>query len=132
MLNKYLKKGPFYGAFFIGTLLLFNGCAPKENFINSFTKQQQNNVEIFTVRNFFTQNKFQLYFDVVNRNKEVTIGKIKLYVFDRNCKNVKESDKSNKILSSDPVFIRPMQIGVVSFYPKKKVTCYTIRNIEKY
>ncbi|MAJ57730.1 MAG: hypothetical protein CMI74_06665 [Candidatus Pelagibacter sp.] len=132
MLNKYLKKGPFYGAFFIGTLLLFKGCAPKENFINSFTKQQQNNVEIFTVRNFFTQNKFQLYFDVVNRNKEVTIGKINLYVFDRNCKNVKESDKSNKILSSDPVFIRPMQIGVVSFYPKKKVTCYTIRNIEKY
>ena len=132
MLNKYLKKGPFYGAFFIGTLLLFNGCAPKENFINSFTKQQQNNVEIFTVRNFFTQNKFQLYFDVVNRNKDVTIAKINLYVFDEDCKNVKENDKSDKILSSTPVFIRPMQIGVVSFYTDKRITCFIIRNIEKY
>ena len=132
MLKNYLKKGPYHGAFFICALILLSNCATKNNFQNSFTIKQQKNVEIFTVRDFYTQNKYQLYFDVINRNKNVTIAKINLYIFDGDCKNVKDNDKSDKILSSAPVFIRPMQIGVVSFYPNKRITCYIIRNIEKY
>ena len=34
---------------------------------------------------------------------------------------LKENDKSDEILSSTPVFIRPMQIGVVSFILTKEL-----------
>ena len=74
----------------------------------------------FLLWDFYTQNKYQLYFDVVNRNKDVTIAKINLYVFDEIVKMLKKMIYQMKFYLSTPVFIRPMQIGVVSFYPDKE------------
>ena len=53
------------------------------------------------MRDFYTQNKYQLYFDVVNRNKDVTIAKINLYIFDEIVKMLK------------------IMINLIKFYPQR-------------
>ena len=97
-----------------------------------FSKKQASNVEIFTIRDFFTQGKFQLYFDVFNKNEGVTIGQMAIYVFNKDCNQVPNNAKSNKILYSNPVFIGPYKNGVITFFPGKRLKCYTIKGFKKY
>ena len=79
MFKNLIKKGPVIRAFFFSSLFIFYSCTHSKNTeqsLNFFTEQQKSNVEIFTVRDFYTQGKYQLYFDVFNKNEDVTIGRM--------------------------------------------------------
>ena len=99
---------------------------------NNFNKSQKANVEIFTVRDFFTQGIHQLYIDVFNKNEDVTIGGMTLYIFDKNCDEVKDDDTSKNTIKSKPVFIGPYKNGVITFHPGKRLKCYLVKNFHKY
>ena len=55
-----------------------------------------------------------------------------IYVFDKDCKNVSDNEKSNNIIYSNNVFIGPYKNGVITFFPKKRLKCYTVMGFEKY
>ena len=135
MIKKYFKKGPFLRAFFFALFLILANCThskiTKTN-LNLFSKKQTANVEIFTVRDFFTQGKYQLYFDVFNKNEDVTIGRMAIYVFNQDCNLVNEDSTSNIVLYSNYVFIGPYKNGVITFFPRKRLKCYTVKGFEKY
>lgn len=135
MLKNLIKKGPGIRAFFFTLFVFLINCSStqqvKEN-LNFFSKKQVSNVEIFTVRDFYTQGKFQLYFDVFNKNEDVTIGRMAIYIFNKDCDKVPDDAKSNKILYSNPVFIGPYKNGVITFFPGKRLKCYTVKGFEKY
>lgn len=135
MIKKYFKKGPFLRAFFFALFLILANCThskiTKTN-LNFFSKKQTANVEIFTVRDFFTQGKYQLYFDVFNKNEDVTIGRMAIYVFNQDCNLVNEDSTSNIVLYSNYVFIGPYKNGVITFFPRKRLKCYTVKGFEKY
>ncbi|MEK9717243.1 MAG: hypothetical protein VW228_02955 [Pelagibacteraceae bacterium] len=132
MKNIFNIKGPLTGAFFILCLFILTNCASTKNQNNYFTKQQQANVEIFTVRDFKTHGLYQLFFDVFNKNENVSIGVMVLYVFDKDCDNVKDNETSNKIIKSNPAYIGPYQNGVITFLPGKRLKCYLVKGYEKY
>ena len=127
-----IKKGPFLRAFFFILLLAPFHCSHNKKNSNFFSEVQKSNVQIFTVRDFFTQEKYQLYFDIFNKNEDVTIGRMAIYVFDKDCKNVSDNEKSNNIIYSNNVFIGPYKNGVITFFPKKRLKCYTVMGFEKY
>jgi len=135
LLKNLIKKGPGIRAFFFTLFVFLINCSStqqvKEN-LNFFSKKQVSNVEIFTVRDFYTQGKFQLYFDVFNKNEDVTIGRMAIYIFNKDCDKVPDDAKSNKILYSNPVFIGPYKNGVITFFPGKRLKCYTVKGFEKY
>lgn len=132
MLNYFIKKGPLAGAFFLCSILLSNcSSIPKGN-SNNFNKSQKANVEIFTIRDFFTQGIYQLYFDVFNKNEDVTIGAMTLYVFNKDCDLIKDNDTSDITIRSKPVFIGPYKNGVITFHPRKRLKCYLVKNFHKY
>ena len=135
MIKKYFKKGPFLRAFFFALFLILANCThskiTKTN-LNFFSKKQTANVEIFTVRDFFTQGKYQLYFDVFNKNEDVTIGRMAIYIFNQDCNLVNEDSTSNIVLYSNYVFIGPYKNGVITFFPRKRLKCYTVKGFEKY
>ena len=135
MIKKYFKKGPFLRAFFFALFLILANCThskiTKTN-LNFFSKKQTANVEIFTVRDFFTQGKYQLYFDVFNKNEDVTIGRMAIYIFNQDCNLVNEDSISNIVLYSNYVFIGPYKNGVITFFPRKRLKCYTVKGFEKY
>jgi len=132
LLGYFTKKGPLLGAFFL-CLTLISNCStvPKKN-SNNFNKSQKANVEIFTIRDFFTQGTYQLYFDVFNKNEDVTIGAMTLYVFNKDCDLIKDNDTSNITIRSKPVFIGPYKNGVITFHPGKRLKCYLVKNFHKY
>jgi len=135
LLINFIEKGPVYRAFFFSFLLIFFGCAQSKNTkqdLNFFSEQQKSNVEIFTVRDFYTQGQYQLYFDVFNKNEDVTIGRMALYIFNKDCDDVPDDAKSNKILYSNYVFIGPYKNGVITFFPGKRLKCYTVKGFKKY
>ena len=135
MLKNLIKKGPVIRAFFFALFVFLINCSSSQEAkkdLNFFSKKQTSNVEIFTVRDFFTQGKFQLYFDVFNKNEGVTIGQMAIYVFNKDCNQVPNNAKSNKILYSNPVFIGPYKNGVITFFPGKRLKCYTIKGFKKY
>jgi len=135
LLKNLIKKGPVIRAFFFTLFIFFINCSSSQEAkkdLNFFTKKQASNVEIFTIRDFFTQGKFQLYFDVFNKNEDVTIGQMAIYVFNKDCNQVPNNAKSNKILYSNPVFIGPYKNGVITFFPGKRLKCYTIKGFKKY
>ena len=135
MLRNLTKKGPVYRAFFFCSLLIFFGCTQSKNAkqdLKFFSEQQRSNVEIFTVRDFYTQDKYQLYFDVFNKNEDVTIGRMALYIFNKDCDDIADDARSNKILYSNYVFIGPYKNGVITFFPRKRLKCYTIKGFIKY
>ena len=130
---KFKIKGPSLGAFFFMFCFIFlTECSTQNKNNNFFSKEQAKKVEIFTVRDFYTQGVYQLYFDVANKNETVTIGRMAIYVFDKDCKNVKDDETSNNILYSNHVFIQPYQNGVITFLPKKRLKCYLVMGYEKY
>jgi len=135
LFKNLIKKGPGIRAFFFTLFVFLINCSStqqvKEN-LNFFSKKQVSNVEIFTVRDFYTQGKFQLYFDVFNKNEDVTIGRMAIYIFNKDCDKVPDDAKSNKILYSNPVFIGPYKNGVITFFPGKRLKCYTVKGFEKY
>ena len=135
MFKNLIKKGPVIRAFFFSYLFIFYNCTHSKNTeqnLNFFTEQQKSNVEIFTVRDFYTQGKYQLYFDVFNKNEDVTIGRMAIYIFNKDCNDVPDDAKSNKILYSNYVFIGPYKNGVITFFPRKRLKCYTVKGFEKY
>ncbi len=135
MLKNLIKKGPVIRAFFFALFIFLINCSSSQESkkdLNFFSKKQASNVEIFTIRDFFTQGKFQLYFDVFNKNEGVTIGQMAIYVFNKDCNQVPNNAKSNKILYSNPVFIGPYKNGVITFFPGKRLKCYTIKGFKKY
>ena len=135
MLKNLIKKGPVLRAFFFTFILILFNCTHSKNTKqdkNFFSKKQKSNVEIFTVRDFYTQGKFQLYFDVFNKNEDVTIGRMALYVFNKDCDQVPDDATSNEILYSNHVFIGPYKNGVITFFPRKRLKCYTVKGFEKY
>ena len=104
MLKNLIKKGPVIRAFFFALFIFLINCSSSQEAkkdLNFFSKKQASNVEIFTIRDFFTQGKFQLYFDVFNKNEGVTIGQMAIYVFNKDCNQVPNNAKSNKILYSN-------------------------------
>ena len=132
MLNYFIKKGPLAGAFFLCSILLSNCSSITKGNSNNFNKSQKANVEIFTVRDFFTQGIHQLYIDVFNKNEDVTIGGMTLYIFDKNCDEVNDDDTSKNTIKSKPVFIGPYKNGVITFHPGKRLKCYLVKNFHKY
>jgi hypothetical protein len=135
LLKNFIKKGPVLRAFFFTSLLFLINCANSKNTkhdLNFFSSKQKSNVEIFTVRDFYTQGKFQLYFDVFNKNEDVTIGRMAIYVFNKDCDKVPDDATSNEILYSNYVFIGPYKNGVITFFPRKRLKCYTVKGFEKY
>jgi hypothetical protein len=135
LLKNLIKKGPVLRAFFFIFLLILFNCTHSKNIKqdkNFFSNKQKSNVEIFTVRDFYTQGKFQLYFDVFNKNEDVTIGRMALYVFNKDCDQVPDDATSNEILYSNHVFIGPYKNGVITFFPRKRLKCYTVKGFEKY
>jgi hypothetical protein len=125
------KKGPYFRALFFITTIFLTQCAHQQD-SNFFSDQQKGNVEIFTVRDFYTQGKYQLYFDVFNKNEDDTIGRMAIYIFDKDCGEVPDNAKSNEILYSNYVFIGPYKNGVITFFPRKRLKCYTVKGFEKY
>jgi hypothetical protein len=135
LLINFIKKGPVIRAFFFICLLFFSNCTTSkktsEN-LNLFSKDQKIKVEIFTVRDFYTQGQYQLYFDVFNKNENVTIGRMALYIFNKNCDDVPDDAQSKNIIYSNYTFIGPYQNGVITFFPGKRLKCYTVMGFEKY
>ena len=130
---KFKITGPSLGAFFFMFCFIFlTECSTQNKNNNFFSKEQAKKVEIFTVRDFYTQGKFQLYFDVFNKNEDVTIGRMALYVFNKDCDQVPDDATSNEILYSNHVFIGPYKNGVITFFPRKRLKCYTVKGFEKY
>ena len=84
-------------------------------------------LEIFLLKEFIN-----FIFDVFNKNEDVTIGGMTLYVFDKNCDEVKDNDTSKNTIKSKPVFIGPYKNGVITFHPGKRLKCYLVKNFHKY
>ena len=55
-----------------------------------------------------------------------------IYIFNKDCNDVPDDAKSNKILYSNHVFIGPYKNGVITFFPRKRLKCYTVKGFEKY
>ena len=59
-------------------------------------------------------------------------GVWQFYIFNKDCNDVPDGAKSNNILYSNHVFIGPYKNGVITFFPRKRLKCYTVKGFEKY